>query len=362
MNDDYARLNAIRKLIHDGYLDTAHNLLIPMQDIPEARELLRDVIQEKHRKIENATHPKEIVLPEKKRRAQAFGTPVQTVDFGNLTTVLNIVAVIAGVVFIGVIVVLTLLDQHDTQRDDSIRATIITARTLESRMLSRERVGASPSATNHQTKTPSGANSAPLLSTQAGKVTFNPGVVAVVTEVTGVDSFEVEIENAHFQVVYIGVVGPSTEAGCYNTALRFHTELLKGKTVRLVRDSTDIDNSGRLPRYVFLEESMINSLLLRAGYGVLLPHPPDNLAQTELERAAAEALQRKTGCYRDGGFEQAVLDSTSQPSEGTCLRVSCRDFTSRQELNDYVLQCPNDRWKFDRDNDGQLCWRQSDLP
>lgn len=361
MTHDHARLEAIQKLIDDGYLDTAYNLLIPMQHNPEALRLLRDVLQEQHRRMETATHPKEIVMVEKKGRGHAFGTPVRNIDWGNTTTILNTVAVIAGIVFISMIVAFTLLDRNDGRREESVHETIVAARTLDARMLSRSGTSVGSGAVT-QLPGIGSTESAGAFTPTGIKIDPNSGTLAQVTEVTGVDSFEAEIEGKRYTVVYIGVAGPSSGARCFKSVLRFHTELLKGKSVRLVRDVTDVDNMGRLPRYVFLEGSMINTLLLRAGFAMHLPRPPDELVESDLQRAAAEAQQRSTGCYRQGGFDRDVAEATLNSDQMMCILNSCRDFTSRQELNDYVLQCPNDRWKFDRDNDGQLCWRQSDLP
>lgn len=361
MTDDHARLEAIRKLIHDGYFDTAYGMLVTMQDNAEARQLLREVVAEKHRRMEIASHPKEVVMIEKKGRDHAFGTPVRNLDLGSMTTILNTVAVIAGIAFIGMIVALTLLDQNDSQREESIRETIVAARTLDARMFSRSGTSAVSGAGTLLPRT-NATESAEAFTPTSVKIDPNSGILARVTEVKGVDSFEVDIEGQRFQVVYIGVAGPSAGARCYTSVLRFHTELLNGKSVRLVKDTSEVDATGRLPRYVFLEGTMVNSLLLRAGYALHLPRPPDELLNADLERAASEARQRSTGCYRQGGFSESAGGGDLQPTLDICVRETCRDFTSRQELNDYVLQCPNDRWKFDRDNDGQLCWRQSDLP
>ena len=43
-----------------------------------------------------------------------------------------------------------------------------------------------------------------------------------------------------------------------------------------------------------------------------------------------------------------------------CTRISCSEFFSRTELDDYLLRCPNDAGRFDRDGDGRACWNSAD--
>jgi hypothetical protein len=43
-----------------------------------------------------------------------------------------------------------------------------------------------------------------------------------------------------------------------------------------------------------------------------------------------------------------------------CSRLSCSEFYSRTELDSYLLQCPDDYGRFDRDSDGRACWDSDD--
>jgi hypothetical protein len=43
-----------------------------------------------------------------------------------------------------------------------------------------------------------------------------------------------------------------------------------------------------------------------------------------------------------------------------CTRISCSEFFSRAELDAYLLRCPDDARRFDRDGDGRACWNSAD--
>ena len=94
---------------------------------------------------------------------------------------------------------------------------------------------------------------------------------AKVVKVINGDTIEVEIDGVKITVGYIGVEAPKFKHRIQGTkpfgeeAYERNRELVEGKTVYLEKDLMQIDNEGRLLRYVYNDETMINALLIREG-------------------------------------------------------------------------------------------------
>lgn len=112
------------------------------------------------------------------------------------------------------------------------------------------------------------------------------------------DTIEVLIEGQTYTVRYIGIDTPETkhpdkpvepfgpEAAAKNE------ELIGGKVVELEKDVSETDQYGRLLRYVYVGDLMINAELVRLGYAQVSTYPPDVKYQDlflQLQREAREA-------------------------------------------------------------------------
>lgn len=83
------------------------------------------------------------------------------------------------------------------------------------------------------------------------------------------------------KVRYIGIDTPELARGnmkaeCYGAeaALR-NKELIEGRDIRLESDISDTDKYGRLLRYVYVGDSMVNEVLVREGYAEAKQYKPD---------------------------------------------------------------------------------------
>lgn len=108
------------------------------------------------------------------------------------------------------------------------------------------------------------------------------------------DGNSVLIENG-LTVRYIGVETPG--AGMFNRPLEpfgrqaaeRNVALVEGKTVEIEQDVNDVDSNGFLLRYVYVDDQMVNELLLREGLGKLSPATADRKYRAQLEAAQDEA-------------------------------------------------------------------------
>jgi len=70
--------------------------------------------------------------------------------------------------------------------------------------------------------------------------------------------------------------------------------LVRNRKVRLERDVSDVDAYGRVLRYAYIDEMMINTLLVQEGYAKILTIPPNvryvDVFQSAQEKARENAL------------------------------------------------------------------------
>lgn len=121
---------------------------------------------------------------------------------------------------------------------------------------------------------------------------------ARVVRVVDGDTIEVDINGGTYKVRYIGMdtpetVNPSKPVECFGKeASNKNKELVEGMVVRLEKDVSETDRYGRLLRYVWVGDKMVNAELVRLGYAQVATYPPDVKYQDlflQLQRDAREA-------------------------------------------------------------------------
>jgi micrococcal nuclease len=106
-------------------------------------------------------------------------------------------------------------------------------------------------------------------------------VIGTVGEVYNGDEIRVVINDQAYDVRYIGIDAPDGEGP---TAA--NSTLVAGKQVLLITDVTDVDEYGRLPRYVITADGVfVNLELVRQGQAFPSPEEPD-LACEDVFKAA----------------------------------------------------------------------------
>ena len=91
-----------------------------------------------------------------------------------------------------------------------------------------------------------------------------------------IDGDTIALENSQ-RVRFSGINTPETGECYYQEAKDKLTGLVLGKAVFLERDRTDIDKYGRMLRYVYKDDILVNSILVEEGYG--LPAVDGNMYQ-----------------------------------------------------------------------------------
>lgn len=118
--------------------------------------------------------------------------------------------------------------------------------------------------------------------------------VPVIRVVDG-DTIRVQLDGREVAVRYIGIdtpeLGSRTERFGREATER-NRQLVEGKRVRLEKDVSEADRFGRLLRYVWVGDRMVNAVLVEEGYANAVSYPPDvkyHEMLRERERAAREA-------------------------------------------------------------------------
>ena len=116
--------------------------------------------------------------------------------------------------------------------------------------------------------------------------------------VTDGDTIRVLLQGQEYPVRYIGIDTP--EAGQRNTtaARDQNAALVSGKTVRLEKDVSDTDRYGRLLRYVWVGDIMVDAELVRQGYAQAATFPPDVKYQKKFSALQKEAQTAGRGLWR----------------------------------------------------------------
>lgn len=199
---------------------------------------------------------------------------------------------------------------------------------------------------------------------------------ARVTRVVDGDTIEVDIDGASYRVRYILVDTPETYGGLEPfgpEASEANRRLVEGKTVWLEKDVSETDRYGRLLRYVYVDELLVNEELLRLGVAQVATYPPDIKYVDrflEVQRQAQAGgvglwgsepvIEVPTPAVRAPVAPVPLEDSAgySGPYEPNGPDRDCGDFATHAEAQAFFYAAggpARDPHKLDGDGDGVAC-------
>lgn len=195
----------------------------------------------------------------------------------------------------------------------------------------------------------------------------NERVEAKVVGITDGDTITVEIEGQEYKLRYIGVDTPETGAPGGSQAIEYNRSLVDGKTVILVKDTSEVDRYDRLLRYVFVDDIFVNYEMIRAGYAESGTWPPDTSCDNTLNQALQAAKANQVGLWVPTSTPKPVVivpkaatvappASNCDPSYPTvCIPPYPPDLDCGQISFKRFKVVPPDPHGFDRDGDGIGC-------
>ncbi|MFO8010440.1 MAG: thermonuclease family protein [Dehalococcoidia bacterium] len=117
-----------------------------------------------------------------------------------------------------------------------------------------------------------------------------------------VDGDTIEIEGGEM-VRYIGIdtpeiEGPYTSLECFGQeASEMNRQLVEGKRVSLAADVENRDKYGRLLRYVYVDDLMVNAELVRLGYAHAVSYPPNTRYVEMFSQLEHQAREKNRGLW-----------------------------------------------------------------
>lgn len=188
---------------------------------------------------------------------------------------------------------------------------------------------------------------------------FPASQMARVIEVLNVSTIQVEIDGIPRLVYYIGLSAPPVTESCFADGQRANASLVMGQLVRLERDTTDIDEIGRLPRYVYLDDRLINAELIAQGFSRFVPYAPNDRFDALFTALAQDADAQDRGCYSGSTLVDHSGSLTVENDD--CGRYfACNQFSSQLNFNLYIAVCPQELPIFDAGGDGIGCNQRVD--
>jgi len=188
------------------------------------------------------------------------------------------------------------------------------------------------------------------------------------------DTIEVSIGEELYKVRYIGIDAPETKhpekpvEWMGAEAAAKNEELVGGKIVRLEKDISETDQYGRLLRYVWAGDLMVNAELVRLGFAQVSTYPPDVRYQDLFQEMQQEAMEAERGLWRPTPTPLLALTATplppTQPPPAAVCDCSgniynCPDFSTHAEAQACYEYCKSlgrgDVHRLDGDKDGIAC-------
>ena len=98
------------------------------------------------------------------------------------------------------------------------------------------------------------------------------------------------------RVRLIGIDAPEIGQECSDQATQALASLISGQIVYLEKDVSDTDSYGRLLRYVYVDNALVNYELVCQGFAYAEEYPPDLLHSSDLAAAEDSADLNRRGC------------------------------------------------------------------
>ncbi len=147
---------------------------------------------------------------------------------------------------------------------------------------------------------------------------------ATVTRVIDGDTINVFLNGSEFTVRYIGIdtpetVDPNRPDDCYGEeASSRNKELVLDKTVGLEKDISEMDDFGRLLRYVWVGDLMVNALLVRDGFAQAETEFPEVKHRDVFLELQTEAQEAGRGVWGEACANATpIVTRTQTPPPGT---------------------------------------------
>lgn len=131
--------------------------------------------------------------------------------------------------------------------------------------------------------------------TQVPKENIKEGPFLVVRVIDG-DTLDIETQE---RIRLSGIDSPERGECFYKESKSALANLTLNKTIQIQQDISDRDKYGRLLRYVYLEDFLVNEYLVREGYAMAFDKYKDDTSKyTLLKDAEKKAIEENKGLWK----------------------------------------------------------------
>ena len=120
-----------------------------------------------------------------------------------------------------------------------------------------------------------------------------------------------------YVVRYLGIETPSLNDPWGAVAYETNRKLVAFKGVRLIRDESDVDEEGRLLRYVYVGQELLSIILTEQGLARAAINQPDTRFEAEILEAETRAKEGKLGLWGGPPPTPTPIPSPKSEQEGT---------------------------------------------
>lgn len=170
------------------------------------------------------------------------------------------------------------------------------------------------------------------------QTTVANGEIAQVAKV--IDGDTIQLSDGR-KLRYIGIdtpetVDPRRSVECYGQqASEKNRELVLGKEIIMEKDISDTDKFGRLLRYVYVGEVMINQLLISEGFARAKSYPPDIKYQQQFQQAERLARENQRGLWGE-----VCTNSNTTPGAGASKPHQQKSSSTALPTQHSLSACP----------------------
>ena len=195
--------------------------------------------------------------------------------------------------------------------------------------------------------------------------------VGIVKSIIDGETIAVEINGTDYVVRYIGIDSPEATSDILaGQATQKNEDLVLGKTVTLIMDTSEVDRFDRLLRYVIVDGVFVNETIVRLGMATAVSYPPDTacastfgeaqgIAEMGLLGMWAAPLLNPTARGGDSPFSTATAPPGGTSVCNCSIDYNCSDFSTHSEAQACFSSCGGSttyNWSgMDGDHDGEPC-------
>jgi micrococcal nuclease len=154
----------------------------------------------------------------------------------------------------------------------------------------------------------------------------------LVTDIIDGDTIDVQTGWTVYRVRYIGIDAPESGACYFDEAKNKNAELVLGQWVRLAKDVSETDQSGRLLRYVYVGDTFVNYEMVSQGYALASTYPPDVTYADLFSQAQQDARDAGRGLW--SGCATPTPTATWTPVPSCRIRDDFSDESSGWPVTD----------------------------